>query len=549
MSSAFEWVAKNVVQELSKDGELIPVDSLKSSSCFSPYSLLRKKTKSSLFWRSHYGCLNLTLKDILDPSSPEPEVTQHGPFLFNDKVNGQVSTSVEATTSVQGKNSGQTLESNRTALEVKTLTVLPNTWDCLQKERKLKTPEPSLLEELRKRGENLYVVVEAVKTQKETILKSSRKKGQGGWNIVKTVTVPEGSILAFQVAKLIIQDHWEVLLLPDKKQKTFAPKVADEDFSNVCDDALIRPSCSMGTYSENHQKDPKNKGGGSRVGFQVDAGSDLNTVLGFEQLKAEVENEQRPLTMQQQQDRKQQQSLLQALLGLLQSERDLLYLEDMHHSILLHLYTHIQQFLQPFLHQIQLESYLHKDIQKSVLHGVEGKILNGRTWAYAPSPGSKGLPQLEQSLFTGEPPQKVEGITGNILRKLQDQNGQLVEELAGAILYLIGALNALSDIQHQLLIQLLQKKEKILSQEIDLVKGILKENFNQMEERPFSLPLELLSFVQGQDENLTLAFGLLEECGLQISGDEPQFTWNPSALQSLCALYGSLVMLQTLTDV
>ncbi|XP_068953014.1 gasdermin-D-like isoform X3 [Petaurus breviceps papuanus] len=485
MSSAFEWVAKNVVQELSKDGELIPVDSLKSSSCFSPYSLLRKKTKSSLFWRSHYGCLNLTLKDILDPSSPEPEVTQHGPFLFNDKVNGQVSTSVEATTSVQGKNSGQTLESNRTALEVKTLTVLPNTWDCLQKERKLKTPEPSLLEELRKRGENLYVVVEAVKTQKETILKSSRKKGQGGWNIVKTVTVPEGSILAFQVAKLIIQDHWEVLLLPDKKQKTFAPKVADEDFSNVCDDALIRPSCSMGTYSENHQKDPKNKGGGSRVGFQVDAGSDLNTVLGFEQLKAEVENEQRPLTMQQQQDRKQQQSLLQALLGLLQSERDLLYLEDM----------------------------------------------------------------LEQSLFTGEPPQKVEGITGNILRKLQDQNGQLVEELAGAILYLIGALNALSDIQHQLLIQLLQKKEKILSQEIDLVKGILKENFNQMEERPFSLPLELLSFVQGQDENLTLAFGLLEECGLQISGDEPQFTWNPSALQSLCALYGSLVMLQTLTDV
>ncbi|XP_068953013.1 gasdermin-D-like isoform X2 [Petaurus breviceps papuanus] len=500
MSSAFEWVAKNVVQELSKDGELIPVDSLKSSSCFSPYSLLRKKTKSSLFWRSHYGCLNLTLKDILDPSSPEPEVTQHGPFLFNDKVNGQVSTSVEATTSVQGKNSGQTLESNRTALEVKTLTVLPNTWDCLQKERKLKTPEPSLLEELRKRGENLYVVVEAVKTQKETILKSSRKKGQGGWNIVKTVTVPEGSILAFQVAKLIIQDHWEVLLLPDKKQKTFAPK-------------------------------------------------DLNTVLGFEQLKAEVENEQRPLTMQQQQDRKQQQSLLQALLGLLQSERDLLYLEDMHHSILLHLYTHIQQFLQPFLHQIQLESYLHKDIQKSVLHGVEGKILNGRTWAYAPSPGSKGLPQLEQSLFTGEPPQKVEGITGNILRKLQDQNGQLVEELAGAILYLIGALNALSDIQHQLLIQLLQKKEKILSQEIDLVKGILKENFNQMEERPFSLPLELLSFVQGQDENLTLAFGLLEECGLQISGDEPQFTWNPSALQSLCALYGSLVMLQTLTDV
>ncbi|XP_072458932.1 gasdermin-D-like isoform X2 [Notamacropus eugenii] len=435
MVSAFERATKNVVRQLSRNGELIPVDSLKNSSYFSPYCLVRKKTKSSLFWRSQYACLNLTLKDILDPSSPEPELIQLGPFHFNDEVHGQVSGSVEVTASVQGKNSGQTSESNSNILKVKTLTVSPTTWDCLQKERKLKTPEPSLIQELQKRGENLYVVIEAVKTQKEAILRSSRKKGDGRFNAVKTVTVPEGSILAFQVAKLIIRDHWSVLLVPDKNQKTFPPK----DFNK------------------------------------------MTTVIGFEQLQAEVDNEYHPLTMQ---DSKLQQFLLQALLSLLQSEQDLLDLEVM----------------------------------------------------------------LEQSLYTGEPPKKMEGMTGNILSNLQDQNGQLVGESAGAFLYLLGALNALSDMQHQLLIQLLEKKEKILSQETALVKEILKENFNQTEERPFSLPSELLSFVQGQDENLTLTCDLLQECGLWLSGDEPQFTWNPSALHSLCALYGSLVLLQALTE-
>ncbi|XP_020850599.1 gasdermin-D [Phascolarctos cinereus] len=464
MASAFEWAAKNVVRELSKNGELVPVDSLKSSTHFNPYYLVRKKARSSLFWRSQYVWLNLTLKDILDPSSPEPEVTQHGPFHFNDEVDGMMSGSVEVTASVQGKISGHTSVSNKTVLEVKTLIVSPNTWDSLQKERTLKTPEPYIIQELRKRGENLYVVTEAVKTQKEAILKRSRNRkgfgkiiipgascvqgeGQGSLNTVKTVTVPEGSILAFQVAKLIIQDHWKVLPFPDKDQKTFSPK-------KIVSGMYQSDSCGRTIVS---------------------------TVLDFNQLQAEVKNEQNLLTML---DRKLRQFLLQPLLGLLQSEQDLLDLENM----------------------------------------------------------------LEQSLYTGVPPQKAKGMTGDILSNLQDQNGQLVEELAGAFLYLLGALNALSDIQHQLLIQLLQKKEPILSQEAELVKAILKENFNQTKKRPFSLPSELLSFVRGQDEDSILTCGLLEECGLWLSGDEPQFTWHPSAVHSLCALYGSLVMLQALTE-
>ncbi|XP_036598018.1 gasdermin-D-like [Trichosurus vulpecula] len=490
MASAFEWAAKNLIKELSRNGELIPVDSLKSSTHFSPYCLVRKKTRSSLFWRSKYVCLNLTLKDILDPSSPEPEVTQLGPFHFNDEVDGQVSAGVEVTAVVQGKISGQISKSNRTVLEVKILTVSPTTWDCLQKERKLKKPEPSIFQQLRKQGENLYVVTEAVKTQKETIVKRSRNRegfgkitipvascvqgeGKGHFNTVKTVTVPEGSILAFQVAKMIIRDHWSVLLLPDGNQKSFPPY--SQTALEICSSSgliVIRKKGIL-KHSDDESSDEDISPPSCKY-FQGDA------TPGFEQLQAEVEKEQHPLTKQ---DRKLQQFLLQALLVILQSEQDLLDLED----------------------------------------------------------------TLEQSLYTGVPTQKVEGMKGNILRKLQDQSGQLVEETARPFLYLLGALNALSDVQHQLLIQLLEKKEEILSQEIDLVKEILKDNFNQTKERPFSLPSELLSFVQGQDENLTLTHDLLEECGLWLSGDELQITWNPSALQSLCALYGSLVMLQSLT--
>ncbi|XP_027715698.1 gasdermin-D-like isoform X2 [Vombatus ursinus] len=494
MVCAFEWAAKNVVRELGKNGELIPVDSLKSSTRFSPYCLVRKKTRSSLFRRSQYVCLNLTLKDILDPSSPEPEVTQHGPFHFNDEVDGQVSGSVEVTASVQGKISGQTSVSNKTILKVKTLIVSPNTWDSLQKERTMKAPEPSIIQELQKWGESPYVVTEAMRTQKEAILKRSRKKegfgkitipgascvqgeGQGSLNTMKTVTVPEGSILAFQVAKLIIQDHWNVLLLPDKNQKTFPPKgfpLKRKRSRCIYEFAfgMVPSSRIMNDFSGGAEES-------CLSGFARTM--KINTVLDFEQLQAEVENEHRPLTML---DRELLHFLLQALLGLLQREQDLLDLEDM----------------------------------------------------------------LEQSLYTGVPPQKVKGMTGDILSNLQDQNGQLVEELAGAFLYLLGALNALSDIQHQLLIQLLQKKEQILSQEVELVKAILKENFNQTKKRTFSLPSELLSFVQGQDEESTIMCDLLEECGLWLSGDDPQFTWNPSALHSLCALYGSLVMLQALTE-
>ncbi|XP_007488897.1 gasdermin-D [Monodelphis domestica] len=470
MSSTFEWAAKNVVRELSKKGELIPVDSLKSSTCFSPYYLVRKKIKSTWFWKSRYAWLNLTLEDILEPGSPKLEVTQGETFLFNDEMDGQVSGSVEVAASVQGKISGQTSVSNKSCLEVKILTVPPTTWDCLNMKRKLKKSQPSKFKELQTRGENLYVVTEAVQTQKEAVLKRSKNRqgsgkitipgasciqgeGTGQLNTMKTVKIPEGSILAFQVVKLIIRDRWSVVQIPDKTQKTFQNAGIAAKSSGYYSDA-----CKTVTVS---------------------------SVKSLEQLQAQLEDEEKVLDMLNVELRM---FLLKNFLEVLKNEQDLLDFEDM----------------------------------------------------------------LENSLYTGVTPKDVNGPSGNLLSHLQDSDGKLLNELSGAFLYLTGALNALSDVQHQALIKIQslekEEKEKIMSQEIQLVEEILKKNFDQTEETTFSYPSELVSLVQGQSDMSIRTRELLEECGLWFSEDKAQLTWDPCALHSLCALYGSLMILQFLTN-
>ena len=77
MASAFEKVVRSVVRELDHK-DLTPVDSLWSSTSFQPYSLLSRKPLSSRFWRPRYKCVNLSIRDILEPDAPEPG-TRLGP--------------------------------------------------------------------------------------------------------------------------------------------------------------------------------------------------------------------------------------------------------------------------------------------------------------------------------------------------------------------------------------------------------------------------------------------------------------------------------------
>uniref|UniRef100_A0A8C9LHP2 Gasdermin D n=1 Tax=Piliocolobus tephrosceles TaxID=591936 RepID=A0A8C9LHP2_9PRIM len=52
-------------------------------------------------------------------------------------------------------------------------------------------------------------------------------EGQGHLSQKKTVTIPSGSILAFRVAQLVINSDLDILLFPDKKQRTFQPPPTD----------------------------------------------------------------------------------------------------------------------------------------------------------------------------------------------------------------------------------------------------------------------------------------------------------------------------------
>nr|XP_045254769.1 gasdermin-D isoform X3 [Macaca fascicularis] len=246
MGSAFEWVVRRVVQELDHSGELIPMTSPKDSPGFQPYFLVFRKPSSSWFWKLCYKPLNLSIKDILEPDAPEPDLQRGSTFHFYDTVDGQLRGGVELSAPGQAKITGgaSVSDSSSTSMHVYSLSVDPNTWQTLLHERHLQQPEHKILQELRSRGDNVYVVTEVLQTQTEVEVTQTHKRegsgqfslpgamclqgeGQGHLSQKKTVTIPSGSILAFRVAQLVINSDLDILLFPDKKQRTFQPPPTD----------------------------------------------------------------------------------------------------------------------------------------------------------------------------------------------------------------------------------------------------------------------------------------------------------------------------------
>ncbi|XP_032465965.1 gasdermin-D isoform X2 [Phocoena sinus] len=243
MASAFARVVRSVVQELDHGGELTPVDSLQSSTSFQPYCLLGRKPSSSRFWKHRYTRVNLSLRDILEPDAPEPAVECGNTFHFHDAMDGQLQGSVELAAPGQGKLAGRTAVSGSSSASmiVCTLRVAPNTWEAMHRERRLRRPEHQVLQQLRNRGDDVFVVTEVLQTQQEVEVTRTQKqegsgqfalpgamclqgRGEGHLSQNKMVTIPAGSILAFRVAQLVIGSDWDILFFPDKKQTTFRPQ-------------------------------------------------------------------------------------------------------------------------------------------------------------------------------------------------------------------------------------------------------------------------------------------------------------------------------------
>nr|XP_034373306.1 gasdermin-D-like [Arvicanthis niloticus] len=252
MTSAFEKVAKSVTQEVGGSRrDLIPVDSLWNSITFKPYCLLSRRLSTSWFWKPRYTCVHLSIKDILEPSAPEPEPECTDPFKVSDSVDGNIQGSVALSPMGEGRISGGAAVSGSSSVSMKMciLSVNPNIWEIMRRERHLQQPENKILQQLRRRGDDVFVITKVLQTKEEVPITDNRSRegtgqftlpvasclqgeGKGHQSRKKMVTVPAGSVFAFQVAQLLIGSTWDILLISDEKQRTFEPssgKIPEEE--------------------------------------------------------------------------------------------------------------------------------------------------------------------------------------------------------------------------------------------------------------------------------------------------------------------------------
>ncbi|KAM4864734.1 gasdermin-D isoform 2-T3 [Thomomys bottae] len=406
MPSAFEGVVRSVVRELDHSGSLIPVDSLRSSASFRPYCLVSRRPSRSWFWKPPYTCVNLSIKDILEPDAPEPDLERSGPFHFSDDVDGELKGSVELATPGQGKISGGAAVSDRssTSINVCTLRVDPNVWEAMHQERRLRKPEHKILKQLRSRRDNLYVVTEVLQTQEEVqVTRTHRKEGSGQFTLSvamcfqgegqghvsqkNTVSIPAKSILAFRVAQLVITSDWDVLLFPDERQRTFPlPSTGHRRAGSQPHSFSL--SAMLTSFHD-------------RFRLTTDCSEDWVVTEDLRGLRAEVEAGSAELEHM---EVELKQQLLEELGEVLQSE--------------------------------------------PALQGLEAA--------------------LEQGLCCSTQVEPLEGPAAAIVECLVLPSRVLVQELAAPILYLLGALTVLSEAQHQLLAKVL--KTDAVPEQLQLVR-------------------------------------------------------------------------------
>nr|KAF6349169.1 hypothetical protein mMyoMyo1_011725 [Myotis myotis] len=149
------------------------------------------------------------------------------------------------------------------------------------------------------------------------------------------------------------------------------------------------------------------------------------------------------------------------------------------------------------------------------------------------------MDELEQ-----EPFGHLDGPGGAILTELRKDSCYPEVGSKCLLLYLLEALMVLSDIQHDLLAQSMERR--ILLPQRDLVRSILERNFYRFQNIPFTLQPELLA--QLQEEGLVITYELLDECGLEMEPNSPRSTWDPKAKEPLSALYGALFLLNQLAE-
>nr|XP_060467522.1 gasdermin-C [Panthera onca] len=194
------------------------------------------------------------------------------------------------------------------------------------------------------------------------------------------------------------------------------------------------------------------------------------------------------------------------------------------------LWQDFKQLHEEIFQEMEALAQLSKDTQDSIFHTILNMLGN-----------REALQDLTDTL-DGSPLDLLDDFGGTILNEMQPDTRDLWIQARFHIIYLLEAIMVLSDTQHDLLAQSMEKR--ILLQQQKLVRSILEPNFKYCWDIPFTLKPELLAPLQGED--LAITYGLLEECGLKMELNSPRSTWDLETKQPLSALYGTLSLLQQL---
>ncbi|XP_023358160.1 gasdermin-B [Sarcophilus harrisii] len=230
MPSIFKMVTGKVVRELNENGDLIPIRNLIDADKFHCCSLVCKKKSFFPFFKPHYWKTGLTVDDLLEASDELDcvftEVAEKKNSRIKDNVKMKMRTemNIPHVTSVNGEVDFST----RLELKLKFWEISQEGKESLS-QRKLKKEMPSLVEALKKRGENLYMVIETVELAEEqsverkyfvdTSFKSLIMKIEGcvDVSISSAVTIPSKSVLACRINLLVFEEkHCRISHFDDK---------------------------------------------------------------------------------------------------------------------------------------------------------------------------------------------------------------------------------------------------------------------------------------------------------------------------------------------
>ncbi|XP_059528269.1 gasdermin-C isoform X1 [Myotis daubentonii] len=486
MPSMFGRTTKKLVKEIG-DQELRPVKCLVSATKIRRFSLIQRKKACSRFWQLPDVPLDVSLMHILEPGSsvPDAAVEVSADFSDTEVMKQQAAGSVNA--GAEAGFSEETAVCRGSSLEYQIVSTPHETWTELQK-RKLPDPEPYFLKQCREAGVNLYVVTETVELRNSPVLQDhSSMNISGKFSIPLNIFVKgegQGGGLKVREKKLTVPKGSVVAY----KRKQLVFKEKDWGIHHIADD-------------DDRETFP--------AGFKIMRKSDEQVIFlgGMDPAAPPMGGMGTPtlrMAFEDMSNYDEQTISLGADFKLLQEE----------------------------VSQNVKAAELSKDMQNVVFSNLLAML------------GDREALQDLMDTLEHEPFGHLDGPGGTILTELQKDSCYPGVVSKCLILYLLETLMVLSDIQHVLLAQSMEKR--ILLPQRDLVRSILEPNFNCSENIPFTLQPELLAPLQGKA--LAITYGLLDECGLKMEVNSPGSTWDPEAQEPLSALYGALSVLSQLAE-